>query len=160
MMTKILDKMNKVEGNDDTEADERKKKIIKTLNKFGRKMTWIHTNNHEDSLLQYITLPNQIMTTFSDIGGLESQKKSLKESILLPLKHYEVLKQYSSLLCPPTGILFYGPPGTGKTMMAKAIANTAHATFINLKISAIMSKWYGETSKLVAAVFSLAHKLA
>ena len=61
--------------------------------------------------------------TFDDIGGLGEQKQSIRETILLPLKHMDSLRQYSALLCPPTGVLFYGPPGTGKTLMAKAIGN-------------------------------------
>jgi len=159
MMSRVLDKMNQAEG-DDGRSDELKKKIIKSLNKAGRKIKWFHTNTYEDALLEYVTLPNQMTITFDDIGGLGEQKQSIRETILLPLKHMDSLRQYSALLCPPTGVLFYGPPGTGKTLMAKAIAKTAASTFIYLKISAVMSKWYGETSKLITAVFTLAQKLA
>jgi len=162
MMSKVMDKMSEVgDGNGDkSQAKARKDYLLRKLRLLGRKIQDFHCNTYENSLLEYVTLPSQIQTTFLDIGGLEEQKNSLKETVLLPLRHHEQLQQYSALLCPPTGVLFYGPPGTGKTMMAKAIAKTASSTFIYLKISAVMSKWYGETSKLINAVFSLADKLA
>lgn len=57
------------------------------------------------------------------------------------------------------GVLLYGPPGCGKTMIAKATAREAKTRFINLDVSILTDKWYGESQKLAAAVFSLAVKL-
>ena len=60
----------------------------------------------------------------------------------------------SSLLAAPSGVLLYG-----KTMLAKALAHESGACFINLHISTLTEKWYGDSNKLVRAVFSLARKL-
>lgn len=62
-------------------------------------------------------------------------------------------------LCLSQGVLLYGPPGCGKTMIAKATAREAKTRFINLDVSILTDKWYGESQKLAAAVFSLAVKL-
>lgn len=45
-------------------------------------------------------------------------------------------------------------------MMAKAIAKNCSATFINLRPSSLQNKYFGESQKLVRAVFSLALKFA
>ena len=55
---------------------------------------------------------------------------------------------------------FQGPPGCGKTMIAKATAREAGARFINLDVSQITDKWYGESQKLANAIFTLATKLS
>ena len=89
----------------------------------------------------------KIDVEFDSIGGLESKKQSLYELVILPLKRPELFA-YGKLLGPQKGVLLYGPPGTGKTMLAKAIAKESGAVFINVRVSNLMSKWFGDAQKL------------
>jgi ATP-dependent 26S proteasome regulatory subunit len=106
-----------------------------------------------------VIAPDEIPVTFEDIGGLETIIEELKESVIYPLTMPHLYAHTSSLLSAPSGVLLYGPPGCGKTMLAKALARESGACFINLHISTLTEKWYGDSNKLVAAVFSLARKL-
>ncbi|XP_004235000.2 uncharacterized protein [Solanum lycopersicum] len=133
-------------------ALENKKELAKRL---GRPI--IQTNSYEDVIACDVINPDHIDVEFDSIGGLESIKQALFELVILPLKRPELF--YGKLLGPQKGVLLYGPPGTGKTMLAKAIAKESSAVFINVRTSNLMSKWFGDAQKLVAAVFSLAHKL-
>jgi len=106
-------------------------------------------------------LPNIVSnldTTWNSIGGLDELIKDIKFNVLMPMTNAD-LKLYSSLLQSPKGILLYGPPGCGKTMVAKAVSTEAGARFINADLSQITNKWYGESQKMVSALFSLAEKL-
>lgn len=94
-----------------------------------------------------------------DIGGLTDIIEELKESVIYPLTMPHLYSHTSALLSAPSGVLLYGPPGCGKTMLAKALAHESGAAFINLHISTLMEKWYGDSNKMVNAVFSLARKL-
>jgi len=106
-----------------------------------------------------VVSPNEIPVTFDDIGGLDGIIEELTESVIYPLTMPHLYSGHSSLLSAPSGVLLYGPPGCGKTMLAKALARESGACFINLHISTLTEKWYGDSNKLVAAVFSLARKL-
>ncbi|XP_070034141.1 uncharacterized protein [Nicotiana tomentosiformis] len=116
-------------------------------------------NDFEKRLLADVIPPCDIGVTFDDIGALENVKDTLKELVMLPLQRPELFCK-GQLTKPCKGILLFGPPGTGKTMLAKAVATEAGANFINISMSSITSKWFGEGEKYVKAVFSLASKIA
>ena len=95
----------------------------------------------------------------TDVAGLEEIIDELRESVIYPLTMPHLYSHAAKLLAAPPGVLLYGPPGCGKTMLAKALAHESGASFINLHISTITEKWYGDSNKLVRAVFSLARKV-
>ncbi|PMD23211.1 AAA-domain-containing protein [Hyaloscypha hepaticicola] len=116
-------------------------------------------DQYESQIAMEVVAPEDISVGFDDIGGLEDIIEELKESVIYPLTMPHLYSHSSSLLAAPSGVLLYGPPGCGKTMLAKALAHESGACFINLHISTLTEKWYGDSNKLVRAVFSLARKL-
>lgn len=116
-------------------------------------------NEYENQVALEVVAPEDIPVGFDDIGGLDDIIEEVKESIIYPLTMPHLYSHGGSLLAAPSGILLYGPPGCGKTMLAKAIAHESGASFINLHISTLTEKWYGDSNKVVRAVFSLAKKL-
>lgn len=114
---------------------------------------------YEQKIVTEVVAPEDINVTFSSIGGLEDIIDELRESVIYPLTSPHLFAGHSTLLGAPKGVLLYGPPGCGKTMLAKALAKESEACFINLHISTLTEKWYGDSNKMVNAVFSLAKKL-
>ncbi|KAG5509078.1 hypothetical protein JKF63_06086 [Porcisia hertigi] len=90
---------------------------------------------------------------WDDIAGLQHAKSSVEEAIVWPLRRPDL---FVGLRDPPRGLLLFGPPGTGKTMIARAIANRAACTFLNISSSSLMSKWMGDGEKLVRCLFAVA----
>lgn len=119
----------------------------------------ISLNPYEKALLNSLVTPDEITITFDDIGGLQDTIEDLHEAVILPLTEPELFAAHLSLVQSPKGVLFYGPPGCGKTMLAKAIAKESGAYFLLIRMLTIMDKWYGESNKIVDAIFSLANKL-
>lgn len=96
--------------------------------------------------------------SFADIGGLKEQINEIKEVVELPLKKPELFRELG--IQPPKGVLLYGEPGTGKTLLAKAVANSSDACFIEITGSELVQKFIGEGAKLIKEIFQLARERA
>mmetsp|Transcript_34224 Transcript_34224/g.87533 ORF Transcript_34224/g.87533 Transcript_34224/m.87533 type:complete len:437 (-) Transcript_34224:186-1496(-) len=94
---------------------------------------------------------------WDDVAGLEGAKDALKEAVILPIQFPQF---FTGARKPWSGILLYGPPGTGKSYLAKAIATEADSTFFSVSSSDLVSKWMGESEKLVSQLFAMARERA
>jgi SpoVK/Ycf46/Vps4 family AAA+-type ATPase len=105
-------------------------------------------------LAEKLIVTQKPSTKWADIGGLDEAKSTLKEAIIMPF-----IKGRPDFVRATRSILLYGPPGTGKTLLAKASANTLSATFFEAKASGLLSKYFGESTKIIAALFAKAGKM-
>ncbi|CAA6668577.1 unnamed protein product [Spirodela intermedia] len=90
---------------------------------------------------------------WEDVGGLEEVKRSILDTVQLPLLHKEL---FSSGLRKRSGVLLYGPPGTGKTLLAKAVATECSLNFLSVKGPELINMYIGESEKNVRDIFEKA----
>ncbi|XP_022710451.1 ATPase family AAA domain-containing protein 1-like isoform X2 [Varroa jacobsoni] len=118
----------------------------------------VSLTEYELSIAAQLVDPRNIAINWDSIAGLDDIVQEIRETVILPIQKKELFAG-SNLIEPPKGVLLHGPPGCGKTMIAKATAKEAGARFINLEVANLTDKWYGESQKLAAAVFTLAVKI-
>jgi proteasome regulatory subunit len=111
-----------------------------------------------DALVQSMEVIEKPSVKYEDIGGLSEQIRELREVVELPLKNPELFQEVG--IEPPKGVLLYGPPGCGKTMLAKAVAFEAGATFISIVGSELVQKFIGEGARIVRELFAYARRKA
>lgn len=96
--------------------------------------------------------------TFEDIGGLSETKREIKYALGMGLAK----KRPGITIESWKNWLFYGPPGTGKTLLAAATSNALkltdndRAVFFNVKVSSVMSKYFGESAKIISELYETA----
>nr|CAD2172160.1 unnamed protein product [Meloidogyne enterolobii] len=141
------------------ERKKEAKKRMEELKSFLKLKPREELNEHELRLATQIVLPESGVD-MEDIGGCADLLAQIEDDVIFPL-----LIQASNITIPsayygpPKGILLHGPPGCGKTLIARAIAKKAKANFLNFDISILNDMWYGETSKLTKALFTLCQKI-
>lgn len=109
---------------------------------------------NESSSIDTTILAEKPNVRWSDVAGLEHAKRALQEAAIAPMRLPHLFKQVD----PWMGILLYGPPGTGKSYLAKALATEADCTFFSVSASDIVTKWVGDSEKLVKSLFDRARE--
>ncbi len=93
---------------------------------------------------------------YKDIGGLGTEIERIRDVIVLPFQESKLFEQIQ--LEAPRGVLLYGPPGCGKTLLVKAVAAENDMTFFNVSIADVLSKWVGESERIIKGIFRQAHE--
>ncbi|RDX65395.1 Cell division control protein 48-like C, partial [Mucuna pruriens] len=103
----------------------------------------------------FSSIPN---VKWEDVGGLHLLRKEFERFIVRRIKYPEYYEGLGVRI--ETGFLLYGPPGCGKTLIAKAVATEAGASFIHIKGPELLNKYVGESELAVRTLFSRARTCA
>jgi katanin p60 ATPase-containing subunit A1 len=110
----------------------------------------------DDYEAEVLALIQQTHIRWDDIGGLDNTKQTIKSAYGMALARKPKGVEIRSW----RNVLLYGPPGTGKTLLAAATAGSLEATFFNVKVSNLLSKYFGESTKLITALYAVARRLS
>lgn len=95
---------------------------------------------------------------WDDLAGLDGVKEALREAIELPLERPGLFKEYG--IKPPRGVLLFGPPGCGKTFLAKVVASSAGAHFLQVRGPELLEARVGGSESHLRTVFDRARENA
>ncbi|MCL2576460.1 MAG: ATP-binding protein [Defluviitaleaceae bacterium] len=106
--------------------------------------------------------PNNICVKWADLILPQAVKEQLEQITNRITNRERVFKEWGFDLILPYGqgttVLLEGNPGTGKTMAAYALAERIGLPMYKIDLSAIVSKYIGETEKNLQALFDEAAK--
>ena len=128
------------------------------LNSFN--MDDMFNDSYESRIIEKIKPPSNY-PFLKDVGGVKDIKEKLISNIILPLFKYDKFfgKHKIPGLPPIRNTMLVGPPGTGKTLLVNAIANESKIPFIQMRLSDIEDKYFGESNKLIKALFKKARQI-
>ncbi|KAI8128142.1 hypothetical protein FF38_08187 [Lucilia cuprina] len=110
-------------------------------------------------LVKSTIINDDLKLKWSDICGNNKAVEIIKEAVLMPLNYPQL---FNNGLKPWRSVLLHGPPGSGKTLLAKVLYSETKqkVTFFNITSSIVVSKWRGESEKLLKVLFHVAMKQA
>ncbi len=109
------------------------------------------------SMIEREVIRKQADVSWDQIAALHDAKRLLRECCVMPLLMPEL---FTGLREPWNGVLLFGPPGTGKTLLARAVASETGTTFFNVTPASVISKYHGESEKIVTTLFAMARHYA
>jgi ATP-dependent Zn protease len=138
------------ETSQQTDAENKEAKI----RLFDLKLEKAIKGEDAENIMSLLSTPDE---KFDDVIGADDAKNELRYFVSY-MKDPKSFRRKG--VSAPKGILLYGPPGTGKTMLAKAFAAEAGATFIAAEGNQFAKKYIGEGPELVHRLFSIARRYA
>lgn len=105
-----------------------------------------------------VARPRRVQVAWSDLALPDATARRLE------LIRLHALSRTSGAVSPLVGhargggyrLLLCGLPGTGKSLTAAALASSLARPLVKVDLSAVLSKWLGETEKLLGEVFEVA----
>src|SRR4051812_28620773 len=97
--------------------------------------------------------PPEELGDFSDVGGMESLKQEVRDTVGLMLEHPDDAERYG---IEWNGILVYGPPGVGKTFFARAIAGEYGMNLMHVSTGDLIGGIQGQSAQNIEKAFQTA----
>lgn len=113
----------------------------------------------EDIIRQCRVIPDPHLS-WSDIFGLDQVVQVIKDAVILPLQHPDLLQ---GRLKAPRALLLFGSSGCGKTSLLRVLASVVYqygVSVFSVSAALLISKWQGESQKMIRALFNVAWKEA
>jgi|GEM_PF-2659636 len=103
-----------------------------------------------------IAQPKRCNTLWSDLILSPTVQYQLKQALKHANYRLNILPKLNRNKRTGYRLLLSGLPGTGKSMTAEALATALDRPLVKLDLSSVLSKWLGETEKLIGQIFDVA----